>query len=387
MIRRHVENTLARFHPRRVPLLLAAACALLPSTLLRAQEAVVAQSTHVARDDESEVAQRTHLVRDGDTLWDLSRAYLNDPFMWPEIYRLNPEVVEDPHWIYPGELLRLPAGSAPATMAMIEERVQPLATVFDMQPRPTVTKPTLVRHVSGSGAPLRVRALGEHEFIAAPWVDRRGTPANSGLLLEAVAPSGIAVSQLPEFLQVFDHLYATLPPGSVGAEGERFLVVTDGPAITDSTALMYPTGIVEVQRRPDGEAATVSVLNLFGAMKVGQRLVPLPVLPLADEVLPTPVELGMMSSVLWVAANDLLPTVQDYLVLDSHGRNGVSLGDQFTLLQPRRTLLDGTNLPEEPLALGRVVRVTRHGITVMLIDQRHASIRIGTRARLTAKMP
>jgi hypothetical protein len=150
---------------------------------------------------------------------------------------------------------------------------------------------------------------------------------------------------------------------------------------------VYPTGIVEVQRRPDGEAATVSVLHLFGAMKVGQRLVPLPVLSIPDEVLPTPVELGMMTSVLWVAANDLLPTVQDYLVLDSHGRNGVSLGDQFTLLQPRRTLVDGSTLPEEPLALGRVVRVSRHGITVMLIDQRHSSIRIGTRARLSAKMP
>ncbi len=373
MIRRHAANTLTRFHSRRVPLLLAALCALHAAMPLRAQEVVVAQSTH--------------LVRDGDTLWDLSRAYLNDPFLWPEIYRLNPEIVEDPHWIYPGELLQLPAGSAPATAAMVEERVQPLATVFDLQPRATVTQPTLVRHVPVSGAPLRVRALGEHEFIAAPWVDRRGIPANSGVLLEAVAPSGIAVSQLPEFLQLFDRMYATLPAGSVGAEGERFLVVTEGPGITDSTALVYPTGIVEVQRRPDGEAATVSVLHLFGPMKVGQWLIPLPVLSIADEVLPTPVELGMMTSVLWIAANDLLPTIQDYIVLDSHGRNGVSLGDQFTLLRPRRTLLDGSTVPEEPIALGRVVRVSLHGVTVMLIDQRHPSIEIGTRARLTAKMP
>ncbi|HUF29402.1 MAG TPA: hypothetical protein VMM77_01975, partial [Gemmatimonadaceae bacterium] len=303
------------------------------------------------------------------------------------IYRLNPEIVEDPHWIYPGELLRLPAGSAPASIALVEERVMPMATVFDLQPRPTVTAPTLVRHVSVSAAPPRVRALGEHEFIAAPWVDRRGTPAGSGVLLEAAAPSGIAESQIAEVLQLFDRMYATLPPGSVGAEGARFLVISGGPSITDSTALVFPTGIVEVQHRPDGEAATVRVLNLFGPMKTGQRLVPLPVLSVADEVLPTPVELGMMTTVLWVSSNDLLPTIQNYLVLDSHGRNGVVLGDQFTLLQPRRTLLDGSTLPEEPLALGRVVRVSRHGITVMLIDQRHASIGIGTRARLTAKMP
>lgn len=48
----------------------------------------------------------TYTVKKGDTLWDISSLYLEDPWLWPEIWHINPQV-ENPHLIYPGDELKL----------------------------------------------------------------------------------------------------------------------------------------------------------------------------------------------------------------------------------------------------------------------------------------
>jgi hypothetical protein len=50
-----------------------------------------------------------HLVRHGDTLWDLSDTYYGNPWQWPRIWSMNPQVT-NPHWIYPGDQLRMLPG-------------------------------------------------------------------------------------------------------------------------------------------------------------------------------------------------------------------------------------------------------------------------------------
>lgn len=51
-------------------------------------------------------APEQYVVKEGDTLWDIASTFLRDPWYWPEVWYVNPQV-QNPHLIYPGDVLAL----------------------------------------------------------------------------------------------------------------------------------------------------------------------------------------------------------------------------------------------------------------------------------------
>ena len=54
--------------------------------------------------------RRATSVKRGDTLWGIASMFLRDPWLWPEVWYINPQVA-NPHLIYPGDTLALAYGA------------------------------------------------------------------------------------------------------------------------------------------------------------------------------------------------------------------------------------------------------------------------------------
>ena len=53
-------------------------------------------------------AGRIHVVSPGDTLWDISDAYLGTPWVWPSVWQDN-QGIENPHLIFPADKIWITA--------------------------------------------------------------------------------------------------------------------------------------------------------------------------------------------------------------------------------------------------------------------------------------
>jgi LysM repeat protein len=330
----------------------------------------------------------THVVKRGDTLWDIAKAYLKDPFRWPEVFQRNTDVVENPHWIYPGEVIRISGSEVrPEVLARVMTKPAPKPAA-DFERTVFSTLPALMSdRISGTGEVIgrdRVGAVRVGEVEAAPFVDREGGPSGAGRLAASYDRPGIAAKASDQRFQLEDPVFVQVPDGRTAQVGDRYLIVVQGAYISEVSQLMIPTGIVRVESVEAGQPALARIVRQFGDIRLDQMLVPVESAVPAVTAMRIAVSNGRAAHVLWVHNDPILPTLQSYVVLSKEAGNDVAVGDLFTVMD---ATLDVTHpAPAVPAAVAQVVRITPYAITALMVDQVQPTVRAGMPARLTARM-
>jgi hypothetical protein len=164
-----------------------------------------------------------HVVRKGDTLWDLCNSYYSNPWGWPKVWSYNPQIV-NPHWIYPGDQLRMRDPSDPQTQR--REALAGAGALFKNGKR---------------GLPSNTVFLRDQGFLGDPKRDVWGEVA------------GAVEDQM--LLSDGNHVYMMMRPG---------VELQPGQTLTIFSPLGKPIEI-DGARKPPGE-----IVSVKGTIKIDQ---------------------------------------------------------------------------------------------------------------------
>lgn len=386
-----------------------------------------------------------HTVKQGDTLWDLSRQYLGDPLLWPEIYRLNTNIVEDPHWIYPGQVLRLAGGAEVSAVPATETPAPPTAvsestaTATAANPAPaapeaaapaeaaapsaaadTTAQPALAEPQVGDlaaedtssdnrddvdltplvgergkvtqvGPSLEIslrrqyRSLRRSEFYSSGFLTE-GQALPYGRLLGTVTPLAIDEVSNQSTAHRFGQVAVMPPPGGRYRVGDTLLAVIVQREIPGFGNVIIPTGLLQVVdvSRPENLA---EVLALYGPVHDHQSVLPAENYTDPGHARPAPISDGVRAHVIANRDQEPLTGLQDVVFLDKGRRDGVALGDVFELRQEPRPRPGAASVISQTMASVQVVHLGDHTATARVVSVFQPDIPPGTEARQVAKLP
>lgn len=282
--------------------------------------------------DSSGTAPDTYTVVPGDTLWDLSGRFLNNPWYWPKIWSYNPEIT-NPHWIYPGNLLRFypSAEEAPARVEpmIAEEEVEAPRELEDFS-RSDGKEPVDDDAVAVAG-PYKIgyvppqRRMARHDTFVTP---------------RELAESGKIGAAFEEklMLATLDHAYARFENAATVQPGETYVVYkTVRPIYHPVTHELFgyqstvlgSAKVVSV----DDRAATLVIAEALDAIERGALLGPW------TDKLVRPIERKPNQATLdgHIIATQAAVVTQvgehHIVIVDKGARDGVEEGNAFTVVR------------------------------------------------------
>jgi len=363
--------------------------------------------------------QGTHEVVKGETLWALADQYLGDPFRWPLIFEANRDRIEDPHWIYPHQLLVIPGLEAePAQVQDVavvtpgqeaEAMPVPVAVAEDLPACPTpsgrtifyeggeaergcvVATPALEDRTAFYQDPnavaasmagttrYQVHAVPRGLVYSAPWLEgwdqelaSLGTVARlADVDMERAHRSGAVV---------YEQVQVELKEGVQLQVGDLLQTFVVGRGTEELGQVVRPTGILAVTSVEDaGVVAMVSAE--FDRVKIGQKIRMVPAYTLEAGVEAQEVESNLTAAILGFNMDRAMQGFSAIAFLDVGEEEGVAIGDEFIAYVNR-----GDGWEGEYSARLQVVLVNGATASARIITLNDPTLETGTQLFLVKKM-
>lgn len=259
-------------------------------------------------------------VQRGDTLWDISGRFLRQPWYWPEIWYVNPQI-DNPHLIYPGDVIRL--------------------VYIDGEPRLTVERGPRTVKLSPRARPEPL----DEAIASIPMEDIRAFLTNTMVVDPGVldaAPYVIAGADERVMSSTGDKLYVRRfePLG----EQRAYAVVRKGDAFVDPQTEevlgfeAIATGRAELIR--SGDPATFVVTDINREILPGDRVLELPEESLQSRFLPHAPEQDLDGRI--IAVLDGVTQIGQFsvVVLNRGATHGVEQGHVLNIWEAGRVVRD-----------------------------------------------
>ena len=304
-----------------------------------------------------------HVVVKGDTLWDISGTFLDSPWLWPEIWYVNPQI-DNPHLIYPGDVITLVYVDGEPQL-----RVQRGKGTFKLSPK--------VREERLDKAIPTIPIDAIQQFLTQPLVADKETMENAAYVVSSAGEHLIVGAG--------DRIYAR---GLADDQGDRFHVFRPGDPYIDPVTnevlgheALY-LGDSSVERFAD--PATLKLTRTTREINIGDRLMPMTQEDVHAYFAPHSPDASIEGSIISVV--DGVSQIGQYqiVVLNRGSREGVDVGTVFEIYQAGDRIMDqvskernaSVKLPDEKAGILMVFR-TFDKVSFGLIMKATSALHVG----------
>jgi len=315
--------------------------------------------------------ERDYIVKDGDTLWDISQRFYNDPFLWPRLWHQN-QYITNPHYIYPGARIRL----YPYKVLIEEEvkpptveEVEPLLPPKEEVPPPLPPPPEVIR------------------LVLYPEI------RSAGFITDEMEGIGRVVAAKVDKLQLVDEdeIYINFQKGLAVQKGDEFTIFRVGEPIKHPVIKkkvvgrkVQILGRAVIIKAEEGRAQTALITRSYDAVIKGDEVVPL--FPPQEELAVSRLESPVYG---WIVASKR-PKLElvdgDVVYIDQGEENQVRPGNLFDVFRrgavveypvdKRKKKKEKVKLPDELIARVVVISTQLKTSTAVILHSRR-SIYVG----------